>query len=426
MHHETLEQLVSPPMHDAVEPPCPLDEVYSFLVRFVAHPNEAARVAHALWIAHTHVIDRCESTPRLAFLSPEPASGKTRSLEITGTLVPNPVETINSSAAYIFRKVAVDQDHLPTILHDEIDAIFGEKAREHEDMRAIINAGHRRGATAGRCVVRGKTVETQEFPAYCAVAMAGLGHLPDTILTRSVVIKMHRRAPTEVIEPYRRRIHAPEGHRLRDRLAQWAVKVGPTLNLDPPMPDTITDRDADVWEALLAVADAAGGDWPARARVAGVTLVTDSKGDRGGLGVRLLADLRTIFGESEKMATTDILDKLMALDESPWGDLKGKPLDARRLSLFLKPYGTGPKPLRIGGTVVKGYDRSDLLDAWVRYLSPDAPPACPYPSEPVTTVTNETETEKGGLSLSRQEPVTKVTGDTTEQGELIIEEDTPC
>ncbi len=32
----------------------------------------------------------------------------------------------------------------------------------------MINAGHRKGAMAGRCVVRGKIVETEELPAYCA------------------------------------------------------------------------------------------------------------------------------------------------------------------------------------------------------------------------------------------------------------------
>jgi hypothetical protein len=308
---------------------------------------------------------------------------------------------------------------LPTILHDEIDAIFGEKAREHEDMRAIINAGHRRGATAGRCVVKGRTVETEEFPAFAAVAMAGLGCLPDSIRTRSIVVKMRRRSPTEVVEPYRRRLHAPEGHRLRDRLAQWAVEVGPTLNLDPPMPDGITDRDADVWEALLSVADAAGGDWPTRARVTAVTLVTDAKGDRGSLGVRLLADLRTIFGETLKLATTEILDKLIALDESPWGDLKGKPLNPRRLSLFLKPYGAGPKPLRIGGGVCKGYERNDLLDAWTRYLPPLEAPTSPSSTEPVSSVTEVT-----GESVKETE-VTEVTKNTI-QDELIFEEDTAC
>ena len=54
-----------------------LDQVHAFLGRFVAYPSKETHVAHALWIAHTHLMEAWESTPRIAFLSPEPGSGKT-------------------------------------------------------------------------------------------------------------------------------------------------------------------------------------------------------------------------------------------------------------------------------------------------------------------------------------------------------------
>lgn len=363
-----------------------LDDVHEYLGRFVAYPSGHAHVAHTLWIAHTHLMDSWESTPRIAFLSPEPGSGKTRALEVSEPLVPRPIEAVNATSAYLFRKVS-DPDGLPTILYDEIDTVFGPRAKEHEDIRGMINAGHRRGAKAGRCVVKGKTVETEELPAFCAVAMAGLGNLPDTILTRSVVIKMRRRAPNELVIPYRRRLHAPEGNVLRERLAVWASEVRESLKTDPSMPDGITDRNADVWEALLAVADAAGGDWPERARVAAVACVADAIGDRGSLGVRLLADLRTVFGSKNAMATSDILAGLIELDEAPWGDLKGKPLDSRRLANLLKPYGVASKNIRMGTGVVKGYAREDLFDAFVRYLGPEES-LSPSPSGSATSATD--------------------------------------
>jgi hypothetical protein len=211
-----------------------LDKVRTFLCRFVAYPNEQSAIAHTLWIAHTHLMDEWESTPRIAFLSPEPGSGKTRALEITETLVPRPVEAINATPAYLFRKVS-DPRGLPTILFDEIDTLFGAKAKEHEEIRGILNAGHRRGAMAGRCVVKGKTVETEELPAYCPVALAGLGALPETILSRSVIVKMRRRAPNETVEPYRRRLHSPDGNALRDQLAEWAEQTANTISW-PEMP----------------------------------------------------------------------------------------------------------------------------------------------------------------------------------------------
>jgi len=36
---------------------CALDLVERYLKRFIAYPSEHARVAHALWIAHTHLIE---------------------------------------------------------------------------------------------------------------------------------------------------------------------------------------------------------------------------------------------------------------------------------------------------------------------------------------------------------------------------------
>src|SRR5262245_55959702 len=164
---------------DKINPQELFQKVEKFLGRFVCYPSEHAHVANVLWIAHAHCMGAWESTPRLAALSPEPASGKTRLPDITALLVPNPVEAINVSVAYLFRKVASEEGP-PTILFDEIDTVFGPKAKENEETRALLNAGHRRGAVAGRCVTRGKTVEREEIPSYCAVTRAGLGWLPDT------------------------------------------------------------------------------------------------------------------------------------------------------------------------------------------------------------------------------------------------------
>ena len=90
-----------------------------------------------------------DSTPRIAFLSPERGSGKTRALEATEFLVPRPVHSINNSTAYVIRKIADDFGR-PTILQDEFDNVFGGKTPDKADLLAIYNAGHRKGATSGR------------------------------------------------------------------------------------------------------------------------------------------------------------------------------------------------------------------------------------------------------------------------------------
>ena len=351
-----------------IVPPQPIDDVLAYLRRFVAYPSEHAAVAHALWIVHTHLMDAWESTPRIAFLSPEPGSGKSRALEVSELLVPRAVNAVNVSVAYLFRKVG-DEAGRPTILYDECDTVFTAKG-DNEDIRGLLNAGHRKHSVVGRCVVRGRDIETEETPAYCAVALAGLGDLPDTILTRSVIVMMRRRAPAERVDPYRRREVEAQAQGLHDRIADWAAAVfDDAAAAQPTFPLGVEDRAADVWEALLVVADLAGCEWPQRARVAAEAMVAEGKTTTPSLGVRLLEDLRRVFAGHDRMTTDAILKALVSMDEAPWGDLRGKPMDARGLAARLKPYGIGSKQIRIGATTAKGYEAADMADAWSRYLS---------------------------------------------------------
>ncbi|WP_207931131.1 DUF3631 domain-containing protein [Streptomyces sp. 8K308] len=355
-----------------------LNEVEAFHRRFNVFPLEAAYVAVTLWDAHAHLLDCFDSTPRIAFLSPEPGSGKSRALEIVETLVPNRMVAAQASASAMFRAVGAS-DTRPTILFDEVDTVFGPKAGENEQLRGFLNAGHRRGVGMWRCVGDGANQTVQEFPSFCAVAMAGLGSLPDTILTRSVIIRMRRRAPNETVESYRQRTHQKQGNALRDRLAAWAEQVRERVEgAWPEMPEGVTDRPADVWEPLLAVADAAGGDWPERARAACVELILAAKqDDTASIGIRLLTDLRDhVFQGADRLPTVVILDRLLALDDAPWDDIEGKPMTSRMLSRMLREYVTADnKPIaarniKSGGSVLKGYYASDLNDAWTRYCPP--------------------------------------------------------
>ncbi|MGW5738930.1 MULTISPECIES: DUF3631 domain-containing protein [Streptomyces] len=383
-----------------------LDEVEAFHRRFNVFPREAAYVAVTLWDAHAHLIDAFDSTPRIAFLSPEPGSGKSRALEIVETLVPNRMVAAQASASAMFRSVAGDER--PTILFDEVDTVFGPKAGDNEPLRGFLNAGHRRGVGMWRCVGDGANQTVQEFSSYCAVAMAGLGSLPDTILTRSIIVRMRKRAPNETIEPYRRRVHEQQGNALRDSLAQWADTVRESLqDAWPAMPEGVTDRPADVWEPLLAVADAAGGDWPERARAACVDLViTAREEDKASLGVQLLTDLRDrVFCGADRLATAEIIKALCAIDDAPWADLdgNGKILTPRVLSKMLGEYVTAdnkairPRSIRTPLGVPKGYYAEDLADAWLRYCPPP-------PEKSATAATSATPQVSGGENVAEELP----------------------
>ncbi|MEU3465954.1 DUF3631 domain-containing protein [Streptomyces sp. NPDC006733] len=382
-----------------------LNEVEAFHRRFNVFPTEAAYVAVALWDAHAHLMDALDGTARIAFLSPEPGSGKSRALEIIETLTPRAATTVNASANALFRLVSAGEG-TPTILFDEIDTVFGPKAGGNEEVRGFLNSGYRRGAKSLRCTGDGSDQKAGFFPSFCAVAMAGLGSLPDTILTRSVIIRMRKRAPNETCEPYRRRLHEKQGHALRDRLAEWARTVQDAVaDAWPEMPDGVVDRPADVWEPLLAVADAAGGDWPERARAACVELVSAAQeNEEASLGIRLLTDLRDkVFCGADRMPTAVILECLLGMDDAPWADLDDKPLTARALSRMLGAYMTSanksvkPRSIRTAHGVPKGYYAEDLADAWLRYCPPS-------PAESATSATSATPQVSGGESVAEELP----------------------
>ncbi|WP_375486909.1 DUF3631 domain-containing protein [uncultured Mycobacterium sp.] len=372
-----------------------LDDIERFAGRFLAFPSVHHLVVIVLWIAHTWVVSAFYVTPRLVLDSPEPGSGKTRVLEVLALLCLNAKLTISTTTAALYRRIAKaseDDPHaanggelfwaerLPTILQDEADAVFGRTNNpQAEDLRALYNSGYRRGATVDRCEGDAKKMEVREFPVFAPVAFAGLaGKIPRTILDRSIVLHMRRRSPDEHVDEFRERDARNDSYGLWYGLQRWAFngEAIPALrSMRPVMPAGVRDRSAEVWEALLAVADYVGGDWPERARAACRHFVLDSDPDDLSFGTRLLRDVRAVFGDRDRMFSADIIAALTSDPESEWSDLWGKPLDQNRLAKELKRYGVRSNTIRIGDRRAKGYqvDGEDgLAQAWRRYL-PDAP-----------------------------------------------------
>jgi hypothetical protein len=122
-------------------------------------------------------------TPRLVLDSPEPASGKTRVLEILALLCRGAKLTLSTTTAALYRRIAAADDEPPTILQDEADAVFGRTTNpQAEDLRALFNSGYKRGATVDRCEGDSKNMRVREFPVFAPVALAGLaGKMPATI-----------------------------------------------------------------------------------------------------------------------------------------------------------------------------------------------------------------------------------------------------
>ena len=385
-----------------------LDDVERFVRRFVAFPSDAAAVAAVVWAAHTHAIDCFASTPRLAVVSPEKGSGKSRlAVDVMNLLVREPMKTANCTPAALFRSIEARQ---PTVLFDEVDTVFGVRAGPNEDLRAMLNAGYRRSGSVTRCV--GEKHEVKDFPVFAAVALAGIGDLPDTVADRSVIIRMRKRAPYELVEQFRDRDITPQGEALRKRLSEWAERNKAELTQSrPEMPDGIMDRPADVWEPLFAVADAAGGAWPERVRVAALELLDAQASEPTTPGVQLLWDIHKCMSSDDgerldRIFSDDLVKRLVAMEEAQWGDLNGKALDQRGLARRLKKYEIRPKEVRIGDETRKGYRREWFEDVWPRYV-----PALREPKQPEQPEQGRSGTVRSGDSMPRDVPdVSDVSG----------------
>ena len=356
-----------------------LDAVTTFLSRFIVFPNEHCAPAIALWFAHTHAAANFYVTPRLVISSAEPGSGKTLVIEVGQYLVAKPEMVLHASTAAVFRMVAANGPI--SLLWDEVDTIFTNGGGgNNEELRGLLNSGYKRGAYIPRCV--GDSHSVQRFPVFSPVVLVGLaGNMPPTITTRAITVHMRRKKRNEKAEEFRERIVQRDAEPLRDALSVWIGSIAETIgDAEPEMPPGVANRSREIWEPLLAIADAAGDHWPRTARQACAYFVREAEQQPVTTGVRLLSDLRTIFSsrDTDRLSTVDILTDLIDMDEAPWGDINGgRPLDARRLAREMVLYQVAPIAFRAGGQITKGYvtyptnNQVGLGDAWSRYLPTD-------------------------------------------------------
>jgi hypothetical protein len=364
--------LAGPPTPTLLEA---LAKVEQFLRRYVAFPRPETIVAVVLWVAHTHAIELADATPYLAISSPEKQSGKTRLLECLQLLAHGCSGiAITPTAATIYRSLEASPG--ATLLLDELDAVFRDRSDKYEEVRAVINAGHRRGATVPRSVPGPKnTWLVKQFPVFGPKALAGIGKLPDTVTDRAIPVRMLKRKRSEPVHKFRVRTATGEASSIMAGLVAALAAQPPASEADLPL--ELPDRAADAWEPLLAIADAAGGVWPARARRAAIILHASREQDDS-LGLRLLSDIRLVLDARavERIFTADLITALQADEEGPWVSDRS-PFTPHRLAKLLQPFEIGSKQVRIGSSSLKGYEREAFVDAWERYLS--VPPS---PVEP--------------------------------------------
>ena len=246
------------------------DQWFGMFARF---PSQAALDAVTLWAAHTHMRDEngilvFRATPRLYLLSSEPGSGKSHVLELIGRVVPcwYGLDLEPTAAGMVY---TISREHA-TVMVDEGDVMFGAGSRK-EAVRAIINGGTYRYGT----YLNGKGAKATREPVFGPLALAGLDTLEtDTgdkltaLLSRGVKIRMEKAAGENRPPKLTRKAEDAAGQ-AKMWLERWAAQVRSEIaGAEPEIPEGVEGRAEDIWTPLLAVADAAGGEWPDRARAA--------------------------------------------------------------------------------------------------------------------------------------------------------------
>jgi len=205
--------------------------------------------------------------------------------------------------------------------------------------------------------------------------LAMIKYPPDTIMDRSIMIRLRRKLPGEVTQKLPLTF-GDDCENIRRKLKRWADdNMESSKVVTPTLPPCDNDRALDNWSPLFAIADIVGGDWPGQVKKSFELLVRSDDDDES-IGPMILSDIREVLRErrTEKIFSIDLVEALTAMEERPWSEWRrGKPLTKNSLSKLLKPFGIKPGTVRLGVDTQKGYKLKQLKDAFNRYLSPYPP-----------------------------------------------------
>lgn len=355
------------PYEEPVVPAELLDEIVSCIRAYIVLDIEQAN-AVALWIVFTWFIGDVDIAPLLLINAPERACGKSQLLDLSSQLSCKPLSASNCSTSALFRACEL---YGPTLFIDEADTFI----RENNEIKGLINAGHTR-TNAYVIRVTGENHEPKMYRVWGAKAFAGIcleKHLPDSTLSRGLVINLRRKLPHESVSRLR---HADKDlfTNLTAKLARFSEDYSQQVRLSRiTLPDALSDRDQDNWEPLISIAKCAGELWFNRAIAAALKL--SNSGEKSvSVANQLLMDIQQVFASKNvtRLSTVALISALTEDQEMPWATYnRGKPLSPSQLAKQLRPYNISSKTVRFGySNTLKGYDLEQFSDAFSRYLAP--------------------------------------------------------
>jgi hypothetical protein len=344
-----------------------LKNVEQYIRRYVVLP-EHAYLPVSLWVIATHAVHQFDCFPYIAAISAVKRSGKTRLAEVLEAMVRRPWRGTAPSPAALYRML----EGAPTLLLDEVEMLNTKNKSETAlILLAVLNAGHRKGSSIPRCEGPHQTV--RHFNVYGPKFFAAIGRLPDTLLDRSIIIHMKRRAKSQQVERFRLAKASAEGGPIQEQAEQFAQShAGQIARACQQIVEAdltfLNDRDADLWTPLFTMCSVTAhprlAELETCARAMSAAKNADDIDDSYAL--ILLRDIKAVWPEDmDKLETTILLERLKALEESPWMEHQ---LTPRKLARMLKPFEVEARKIRIGERTARGYFCEPLKAAFDLYL----------------------------------------------------------
>ena len=340
------------------------DEIRDRLKAHVVFGASGDADCAALWIIGSYLMDTWRLWPRLLVTSPTKACGKSTLLEAIDAMAHRGLIVSNASPAAIFRAIEAWR---PTLLLDEADTWM----KQNEELAGVLNSGHTRRTAR---VIRVAEVNGEHLPVafstWCPMVIAGIGSQRDTLMSRSVIISLRRKLPSETVTRLPYDLHG-RLLRVRRQIARWAADNAVTLGaMEIEPPPCGNDRKQDNFTPLWRIAAALGGPWPDRLATAYAAQANAEDEDAEPAAIMMLRDIAEIFASrrADRIPTMEIVSDLIVMEERPWVDWRhGKPISAQTVSKLMKPFGVTVRILKLHGPTRRVYLRSDVEAAAARY-----------------------------------------------------------
>lgn len=361
-------------------------EARAFIKRFFHLPTDAATDAFVLWGVATNLLDAhnrltLETFPLMFLGSDEPGSGKSTGVEMMENVLAGRGKRVAMPTAPAVLGYIQRNQH--AILMDEADTLMGTSGGS-DKLRCVMLESYTEGGVmpvGNRSAPGGVDEVNVHVPfLYAGLRQVIMSHPKlEALRTRTIVLPLSKPPAGVEVEPFKRRRDLPQAEMIRAALVRWGKRnAGKVAEIEPPLPEGVKYRDAQLWEPLIATAYVLGGDWPERALRACRELSQNEPGDNDDddqpqtpLGF-LLRDMAQVFadhGNPARLASRTIVHGLLELPRSPWRRwLDNDPQNVavtggKAIRDTLAARGVAPGVMKVDGMPVRGYERHELVSA---------------------------------------------------------------